>query len=105
AASRPLTPEIEAAFAVLQQGEAHGVVIGPGAFLLSRSEQLAALAMQLRVPTIFDGRRFAEAGALMTYGASPADLYHRWKSMRDGSLEAKSQPTFLFSAPRRSSCC
>jgi putative ABC transport system substrate-binding protein len=29
------------------------------------------------VPTIFDGRGFAEAGGLMTYGASPTDLYHQ----------------------------
>ena len=70
-------PEIESAFAMLEQIGARGLVIGPGAFLLSRSEQLAAGAIKLRVPTIFDGRRFAEAGGLMTYGASPADLYHQ----------------------------
>jgi putative ABC transport system substrate-binding protein len=62
---------------MLEQIGARGVVIGPGAFLLSRSEQLASAAIKLRVPTIFDGRRFAEAGGLMTYGASPADLYHQ----------------------------
>jgi putative tryptophan/tyrosine transport system substrate-binding protein len=69
--------EIESAFAALDKLQARGLVIGPGPFLLSRSEQLAALAIQYRMPTVFDGRGFAEAGGLMTYGGSPSDLYQQ----------------------------
>jgi putative tryptophan/tyrosine transport system substrate-binding protein len=42
--------EIESAFATLDKLQARGLVIGPGPFLLSRSEQLAALAYQGRPP-------------------------------------------------------
>ena len=50
-------------------------MIHPDAFLLSRSEQLAALAVRHAVPTIFQDRAFVAAGGLMSYGGSTADSY------------------------------
>ena len=52
-----------------------GLVIGPDPFFVSRSEQLASLALHHRVPTIFAFRRFAAAGGLMSYGSDLADAY------------------------------
>jgi putative ABC transport system substrate-binding protein len=46
-------------------------------FLISWSEQLAALTVQHAVPTIFQFREFAAAGGLMSYGGSNTDLYHQ----------------------------
>jgi putative tryptophan/tyrosine transport system substrate-binding protein len=45
-------------------------VIGTDGFLVSRSEQLAALALRHIVPAIYQFRVFASAGGLMSYGAS-----------------------------------
>ena len=42
---------------------------------ISRSEQLAALALRHAVPTIFQFREFAAAGGLMSYGGSLTDPY------------------------------
>ena len=50
--------------------QAGGLVIGTDAFFISRSEQLAALAVRHAVPAIFQFREFAAAGGLMSYGGS-----------------------------------
>jgi putative tryptophan/tyrosine transport system substrate-binding protein len=67
--------EIEAAFAALRQVHAGGLAIGADAFFNSRSEQLAALALQHSVPTIYQYREFTTAGGLMSYGGSLTDAY------------------------------
>ncbi len=53
------------------------LVIGADAFLLSQSEPLARLALQRAVPTIFESRRFAAAGGLMSYGPDSKDLFRQ----------------------------
>jgi putative tryptophan/tyrosine transport system substrate-binding protein len=58
--------DFEAVFANLAQLRAGGLVI-------SRSEQLAALALRYAVPTIFQYREFVAAGGLMSYGGNLAD--------------------------------
>jgi len=65
--------DFEAAFANLAQLHASALVIGGDAFLISRSEQLAALALRHAVPTIFQYRDFVVAGGLMSYGGNITD--------------------------------
>jgi len=67
--------DFDLAFSTLLQLRASALVIHPDAFLLSRSEQLAALAVRHAVPTIFQDRAFVAAGGLMSYGGSTADSY------------------------------
>jgi putative ABC transport system substrate-binding protein len=55
---------------------AGGLVIGADALFNSWSEQLAALALHHRVPTIYAYRVFAASGGLMSYGSNLTDLYH-----------------------------
>ena len=62
-------------FAKLIQLRAGGLVIGGGPFLISQSKQLAALALHDAVPTIFQGREFAVAGGLLSYGSDITDSY------------------------------
>ena len=69
--------EIETAFASLAELRAGGLVIGTDGFLISRSAQLAALAMRHAVPAIFQYREYAAAGGLMSYGSSFSDSYHQ----------------------------
>ena len=66
-------PEFEPAFAALTQLRAGGLVIGTDGFLVSRSEQLAALTLRHALPAIFQYRAFVEAGGLMSYGGSVTD--------------------------------
>jgi putative ABC transport system substrate-binding protein len=67
--------DFDPAFATLRQLRAGALVIGGDPFLVSRSEQLAALTLHYAVPTIFQYREFAAAGGLMSYGGSVADTY------------------------------
>jgi putative tryptophan/tyrosine transport system substrate-binding protein len=50
-------------------------VIATDAFFNSRSAQLAALALQHRLPAIYQFREFATAGGLMSYGGDVPDAY------------------------------
>jgi putative ABC transport system substrate-binding protein len=67
--------DIEGAFKKFGQFGAEALVIGPDNFLNARSQQLGALALQYRVPAIFNDRPFAAAGGLISYGASITDQY------------------------------
>jgi putative ABC transport system substrate-binding protein len=67
--------DFDTVFATLVQLRAGALVIGPDPFFISRSEQLAALAIRHAVPTISQFREFAAAGGLMSYGASITDSF------------------------------
>ena len=68
--------DFDTVFATLIQLRSGGLVIGGAeAFLGSRHEQLAALALRHSVPTIYRDREFAVAGGLMSYGGSTKDSY------------------------------
>jgi putative tryptophan/tyrosine transport system substrate-binding protein len=68
--------DFDAVFATSVQLRSGGLVIGGGeVFLDSRHGQLAALALRHSVPTIYQGRDFALAGGLMSYGGTTMDSY------------------------------
>jgi putative ABC transport system substrate-binding protein len=67
--------DINDAFTKLVELKAGGLVVSPDPFFNSRIEQIAALALRHRVPTIFSARSFAAAGGLMSYGANPSDQF------------------------------
>ena len=62
--------EIDSAFATLAQQDAGALVVNADPFLSSRREQLVALAARHAVPAIYASRLEAEAGGLISYGAS-----------------------------------
>jgi putative ABC transport system substrate-binding protein len=67
--------DLDSAFAKLTQMRVGGLVIGPGAFFISRIEQLAALALRHGLPATAQWREFAVAGGLLSYGAHTSDSY------------------------------
>jgi putative tryptophan/tyrosine transport system substrate-binding protein len=67
--------DFDTAFARLRQLRAGALVIGNDPFYISRSEQLAALALRHAVPAIYQFREFAAAGGLISYGSNLTDLY------------------------------
>ena len=69
--------EIEKAFATLDADLPDGLVISTDGFLISRSEQLAGLALRYRIPAIFQYRAFASAGGLISYGSNFSDTYYQ----------------------------
>jgi putative ABC transport system substrate-binding protein len=69
--------EINAAFATFARERVDALFVGPGPFFTSRRVQLALLAAVQRVPAIYPVRPFAEAGGLISYGASLTDAYRQ----------------------------
>jgi putative tryptophan/tyrosine transport system substrate-binding protein len=67
--------DFDSAFAALTQLHADALVIGPSTFLSTRSEQLAALTLRYKVPTIFQYRPFVAAGGLASYGTDETEYY------------------------------
>jgi len=67
--------EIEAAFATLARSKLDGLVVNPDPIFFPRRDQIVALAARQVVPTIYYSREYAEAGGLMSYGASFTWLY------------------------------
>ena len=53
-----------------------GALVGAGdSFFLGETAQFAAISVRHGVPTISNGREFAAAGGLLSYGGSVADSY------------------------------
>jgi putative ABC transport system substrate-binding protein len=69
--------DFDAVFASVAQLRASGLVIGSDPFFNSQSKQLAALAIRHAVPAIYQYRKFAMAGGLMSYGGSLTDMYRQ----------------------------
>jgi putative ABC transport system substrate-binding protein len=86
--------EINAAFASFVGERPDALYVGTGPFFNSRRVQLALLAAHYRVPAIYGVRSFAEAGGLMSYGASLTDTY-RQMGVYTGRILKGAKPTDL----------
>jgi putative ABC transport system substrate-binding protein len=69
--------DLDAAFARLAQLRVGALVIAGDAFVFSRYEQIAAMALRLGLPTICPHRNFPVAGGLMSYAGNNVDGYHQ----------------------------
>jgi ABC-type uncharacterized transport system substrate-binding protein len=69
--------EIDAAFATLGRDRPDALFVGGGAFFTSRRVQLVHWASRLATPATYGVREYAEAGGLMSYGASLTDSYRQ----------------------------
>ncbi len=54
---------------------AGGLVIAPDNLFNAHSDQLAALTVRHALPAVFEFRKFAAAGGLMSYGSSETENY------------------------------
>jgi putative tryptophan/tyrosine transport system substrate-binding protein len=65
------------AFAALMERRAAALVVAPDARFIGQREQLVTLAARHAIPTIYSNRVYADAGGLMSYGASQLDAYRQ----------------------------
>jgi len=68
--------DIERAFGALDRAS-DAIVVGLEALTQAHRKVIAELAAKHRLPAIYGGREFVEAGGLMFYGPSFADMYRR----------------------------
>src|SRR6516225_527188 len=69
--------EIDAAFTAIAQAKVSAMLVGLGAFLTGQRHQIVQLVTLHKIPAIYIGRQYPEAGGLMSYGASAPDAYRR----------------------------
>jgi len=92
--------EIDAAFARLARENVGAVAVGGAPFFGLHRERIAQLASKYRLPAIYSGRSYVEAGGLMSYGQKVTENYLRvgtyvdriFKGARPGDLPVE-QPT------------
>jgi ABC-type uncharacterized transport system substrate-binding protein len=69
--------DIETAFVSLAQHQVGALVVQADPFFITRRDQLATLAAQHAIPAVYEGRQFAVAGGLMSYGTKFTDVYRQ----------------------------
>jgi putative ABC transport system substrate-binding protein len=86
--------EIDAAFAGIAQNRAAALLVVSDALFISRRVQLVTLAVRYMVPVIYAFREDAEAGGLMSYGASITEV-HRQVGLYTGRILKGEKPADL----------
>jgi len=69
--------DIDAAFAAAIGSRAGALLVGSDAFFDTRLDQIVALAARHAIPGMYEGRAFALAGGLASYGTSLVDAYRQ----------------------------
>jgi putative tryptophan/tyrosine transport system substrate-binding protein len=69
--------EMGTAFGELVRHRAGALMVAPDPFLFDRRENLVALAARHAIPAMYFAREFSEAGGLMSYGTSVAEVYQQ----------------------------
>ena len=67
--------EIDAAFASLVQKHSEALLVSPMPLFYDRRVQILTLAARHAIPAIYPAREWAEAGGMISYGSSFADMY------------------------------
>jgi putative ABC transport system substrate-binding protein len=80
--------EIETAFRAASKGRAEAVLMMvTGAVGAAHRSQILELAVKSRLPVIYSGRSFVEAGGLMSYGVNNTDMDRRAATYVDKILK------------------
>jgi ABC-type uncharacterized transport system substrate-binding protein len=69
--------ELDKAFAAMVEQRSGGFFYGTDPFFNAERRRLIAFAARHRLPSIYSGREYMEAGALMAYGAPQLDAYRQ----------------------------
>jgi putative ABC transport system substrate-binding protein len=69
--------ELESAFAAMANARVDALTVIADTMFLSQRKQIANLAMTQRLPSVFARNENVEAGGLMSYGSTLADLYRQ----------------------------
>jgi putative ABC transport system substrate-binding protein len=79
--------DLENAFASLAHARVDGLVVEPGAVLGFQASRIAELAAKHKIPTIYPGPTFTQAGGLMAMGPDPAEAFRRAAGYVDKILQ------------------
>jgi ABC-type uncharacterized transport system substrate-binding protein len=69
--------DFDAVFQAAASQQDDALIAAPDALFLARRIQIADLATRYKIATMYELREFVQAGGLISYGASAADLYRQ----------------------------
>jgi putative ABC transport system substrate-binding protein len=69
--------EFASSFATIARGHADGLFVFPDPLTFNSERSIADLANEHRIPAMFGDRQFVDAGGLISYGPSYADMWRR----------------------------
>jgi len=69
--------DLDVAFGAVNQSHAGALLVGSDPFFNNERDQVVALATRYSIPAIYEGREFAMAGGLASYGTSLSDAYRQ----------------------------
>jgi putative ABC transport system substrate-binding protein len=69
--------EIDAAFSELARNAMQALLVCGDPFFNNQRERIVTLAARYSVPAIYEGRNYAKAGGLMSYGPNLPDMYRQ----------------------------
>jgi putative ABC transport system substrate-binding protein len=93
--------DLDDAFTAMTRERAGALFVLPDPMLFAERNQLARLAVIHRTPAMFEFREFAEAGALMSYGADIADTLRSAAAMVDKLLKGVKPSEIPFEQPTK----
>ena len=68
---------LEDALGAVIKARANALLLTPDPFFADRRQQIINFAARNKLPTIYFGQGFVDAGGLMTYGLNPQDMWRR----------------------------
>jgi putative tryptophan/tyrosine transport system substrate-binding protein len=80
-------PDLGGAFQAATKGHVSALITIRDAVLLRYQKQIAELAIKNRLPSMFEGTQYVEAGGLMSYASNDADNYRRAATYVDKILK------------------
>ena len=86
--------DIDVAFASLAREQVSALIVGAGGFLVSRRDQIIALAARNAIPTIYGFREYSADGGLISYGNDIPDAFRR-AGVYTGRILRGDKPTDL----------
>ena len=79
--------EFEQAFATIPQKGIGGLIVLPDPLLVSQRKQVVQFAAKRRLPAMYPGNEFVDAGGLMAYSQKAPDLFRRAAAYADKILK------------------
>jgi ABC-type uncharacterized transport system substrate-binding protein len=69
--------DFDVVFQAMVSQQDGALVVTPDALFLDRRVEIADFATRYKIPTMYELRNFVEAGGLISYGASPLEMYRQ----------------------------
>jgi putative ABC transport system substrate-binding protein len=85
--ARGPNPDLEGAFQAAAKGGSRAVITILSSLLFRNSKRIADLAIKHRLPSMYEGRTWVEAGGLMSYSANDVEVFRRVATYVDKILK------------------